>query len=245
MGPLTASNFSGVRDSSRFPLVANPKTIREEGTVKYVTPIVSTQTASTEAKSTSRRPFGESRLHTASMRHNIRPWSFSKRRSTSSGRRPFCRLNRAARGRSRGVRETKGTTYIVEAYRLTRPISRISLVFLRLRTQFGSARVDPGNSRRTGATPPFRCPNRARGCGATYICVAPPGRVAPVLSIPGGKANNDTRDGQEGTCERPRHPRGTAGDPQEAGGGEAPRPPRLPLSGLRPSELPERLFPLR
>ena len=32
--------------------------------------------------------------------------------------------------------------------------------------------------------PPFRCSNRARGCGATYICAASPGRIAPVLLIP-------------------------------------------------------------
>ncbi len=38
-----------------------------------------------------------------------------------------------------------------------------------------------------------------------------------------------TPDGKDRTHERPRHPRGTAGDPQEAGGGEAARPPRLPL----------------
>ena len=30
MGPLAASNFSGIRDSSPFPLVGNEKTIREE-----------------------------------------------------------------------------------------------------------------------------------------------------------------------------------------------------------------------
>ena len=64
-------------------------------------------------------------------------------------------------------------------------------------------------------------------------------------NYPCGKARNDTRDGQDGTHERPRYPRGTAVDPQEADGGEAPRPPRFPLSGLRLSELPERRFPLR
>ena len=42
---------------------------------------------------------------------------------------------------------------------------------------------------------------------------------------PVGKAINDTRDGQDGMRERPRHPRRTAEDPQEAGSGEAPRPP--------------------
>ena len=46
----------------------------------------------------------------------------------------------------------------------------------------------------------------------------PLGGVAPVPSIPGGKATNDTRDGQDGTHERPRHPRRTDGDPQKEGG---------------------------
>ncbi len=104
----------------------------------------------------------------------------------------------------------------------------------------GFAAPARGNRRWTGATPPFSCPVRARGCCATYICTTPPGGVAPVSLIPSGKATKDTRAGQDGTYECPRHPRETLGDPQEVGGGEAPRPPRLPLSGLRQSKLPAR-----
>ena len=66
-----------------------------------------------------------------------------------------------------------------------------------------------GKWRWTGATPPFCCPVRARGCCAIHICAAPPRGVAPVEIIPGGKARNATRDGQDGAHERLRHPQGT------------------------------------
>ncbi len=106
----------------------------------------------------------------------------------------------------------------------------------------GFAAPARGNRRWTGATPPFCCPVRARGRCAIHICATPPGRVAPVAIIPGGKANNDTREVQGGTCEHPRHPRGTGGGPQEAGGGPAAKTtlqslPELWLS-RRLSELP-------
>ena len=38
MGPLAASNFSGIRDSSHFPLVGNEKTIGEEQPRKSTLP---------------------------------------------------------------------------------------------------------------------------------------------------------------------------------------------------------------
>ncbi len=44
-----------------------------------------------------------------------------------------------------------------------------------------------GKWRWTGATPPFCCPVRARECCAIHICAAPPGRVAPVPSLPAGR----------------------------------------------------------
>ena len=46
-----------------------------------------------------------------------------------------------------------------------------------------------GKRRWTGATPPFCCPVRARGCCAIHICTTPPGGVAPVSIIPCGKAS--------------------------------------------------------
>ena len=52
----------------------------------------------------------------------------------------------------------------------------------------GSAVPARGNRRWTGATPPFCCPVRARECCAIHICATPPGGVAPVSIIPGGKA---------------------------------------------------------
>ena len=44
-----------------------------------------------------------------------------------------------------------------------------------------------GNRRWTGATPPFRCPVRARWCCAIHICATPLGGVAPVSIIPAGR----------------------------------------------------------
>ncbi len=55
----------------------------------------------------------------------------------------------------------------------------------------------PGDRRWTGATPPFCCPQRARGCCAIHICATPPGGVAPVQIIlagrPGGRPRNGWR----------------------------------------------------
>ncbi len=94
--------------------------------------------------------------------------------------------------------------------------------------------------------PPLFAARSGRGGVAQFTFAQRPlGGVAPRLNYPCGKATIDTPGGQGGTHERPRHPRGTDGDPQEAGGRETPRPPRLPLSGLRLSELPERLLPLQ
>ena len=64
----------------------------------------------------------------------------------------------------------------------------------------GAAR---GKRRWTGATPPFCCPVRARGCCAIHICAAPPGGVAPVQIIPRGKARNDTVTGKVGRMSVP------------------------------------------
>ncbi len=52
----------------------------------------------------------------------------------------------------------------------------------------------PGDRRWTGATPPFCCPQRARGRCAIHICATPPGGVAPVQIIPGGKAKTKNED---------------------------------------------------
>ena len=54
----------------------------------------------------------------------------------------------------------------------------------------GFAAPARGKRRWKGATPPFSCPVRARGCCAIHICAAPPGGVAPFQNIPGGKDNN-------------------------------------------------------
>ena len=51
----------------------------------------------------------------------------------------------------------------------------------------GFAAPARGNRRWMGATPPFSCPVRARGCGAIHICATPPGGVAPIQLIPDGK----------------------------------------------------------
>ena len=52
----------------------------------------------------------------------------------------------------------------------------------------GFAAPARGKRRWTGATPPFCCPVRARGCGATYICAAPPrgGSLPSKLSLQEG-----------------------------------------------------------
>ena len=53
--------------------------------------------------------------------------------------------------------------------------------------------ADRGRSEVDGSDPPFCCPDRARRRCANHICATPPGRVAPVQNIPGGKAINDAR----------------------------------------------------
>ncbi len=53
----------------------------------------------------------------------------------------------------------------------------------------------PGDRRWTGATPPFCCPQRARGRCAIHICATPPGGVAPVQIILAGRPGGRTRTG--------------------------------------------------
>ena len=107
------------------------------------------------------------------------------------------------RGRSGSVSETTGATYIRGAISLTQVKSPISLSCLWLRPDPRTPAPARGNRRWTGATPPFCRPVRARGCCATYICATPPGGVAPVAIIPGGKARNDTLPGKMGCRSTP------------------------------------------
>ena len=51
----------------------------------------------------------------------------------------------------------------------------------------GFAAPARGKRRWMGATPPFSCPVRARGCGAIHICATPPGGVAPIQLVPTGR----------------------------------------------------------
>ena len=62
---------------------------------------------------------------------------------------------------------------------LTHVISLISLSLIQLRPYSRVRRADRGIWRWTGATPSFRCPNRARRRCAIYICATPPGGSLP------------------------------------------------------------------
>ncbi len=68
-----------------------------------------------------------------------------------------------------------------------------------------------------GSDPPFLPPRSARQGVLMCTSVSHPWRVAPVPKIPCGKTRNDTRDRQDGTHERPGHPRGATEDPQKGG----------------------------
>ncbi len=67
----------------------------------------------------------------------------------------------------------------------------------------------PGDRRWTGATPPFCCPQRARGRCAIHICATPPGGVAPVQIIPGGKAKTKNENRVDLSPQTPRMRRDT------------------------------------
>ena len=79
----------------------------------------------------------------------------------------------------------------------------ISLSLNQLRPYSRLRRVARGNRKWTGATPPFRCPDRARWRCAIHICAAPPGRVAPVPLIPAGRP---LRRFLKTCCGHPQHP---------------------------------------
>ena len=118
--------------------------------------------------------------------------------------------------------------------RFTNPLSPISLPLMQLRPHSRLRRARTGRSEVDGSDPPFFLPGAGAGVlRHSHLRSTPWGGGRSRLIIPGGKATNDTGDGQDRTRERPRHPRSTAGGPHEAGGGEAPQSPRLPLSGLR------------
>ncbi len=89
--------------------------------------------------------------------------------------------------RSGSVSETIRATYTAGTCRLTRAISPISFSLMQLRPYFRVRRAYRGNRRWTGATPPFCLPDRHRRA-ALFSHATSPGRVAPVPSIPGGKA---------------------------------------------------------
>ena len=86
--------------------------------------------------------------------------------------------------------------------RFTNPLSPISFSLNELRLYSRLRRAARGNRRWTGATPPFCLPDRHGGKRYFHTRRIAWG-VAPVPSIPGGKARTDTRDEQDGTHECP------------------------------------------
>ena len=92
--------------------------------------------------------------------------------------------------RSGVARETTGATYIPKDCRLTHPVSPISFPFSWLRPNFRTPVAEPGSAEVDGSDPPVLPPGSVRRRGATYICAAPPRRVAPVPSIPADCLDN-------------------------------------------------------
>ena len=175
-----------------------------------------------------------------------RPASTRSRLRSSPGRR-FGGAQRGSRARSGSVNGTRG----VDSQKAVPVIHKCAFPDLfsyqAVTAPYPRVRVaDRGDRKWTGATPPFFLPGAGAGVWRKLHLRHTPWGGRSRLNYPlAGRPEMTPVTGKMGCMNTPDIHKEWLGGPQEASGGEAPRPPRLPLSGLRLSELPERLSPLQ